>query len=71
MHARPLLVGRHTKSPVNVYLPATCRFGSLHVDLVGPLPESERCKYLLTIVDRFSRWPEAFSSAVYGLDHMQ
>jgi hypothetical protein len=26
---------------------------------VGPLPESEGSKYLFTIVDRFSRWPEA------------
>ena len=39
--------------------PPDRRFGSLHVDLVGPLPESEGHKYLFTIVDRFSRWPEA------------
>ena len=53
-------VGRHTKTPVSVFPSAKRRFGSIHVDLVGPLPSSERCKYLLTIVDRFSRWPEAF-----------
>ena len=35
------------------------RFGSLHVDLVGPLPESEGQRYLFTIIDRFSRWVEA------------
>ena len=35
------------------------RFGSIHVDIVGPLPESEGMKYLFTIVDRFTRWPEA------------
>ena len=35
------------------------RFDSLHVDLVGPLPESQGFTYLLTIVDRFTRWPEA------------
>ena len=40
--------------------PATRRFGSLQVDLVGSLPKSEGCKYLLTMVDRFSRWPKAF-----------
>ena len=41
--------------------PAERRFGSIHVDLVGPLPEAEGgYKYLLMIVDRFSRWPEAY-----------
>ena len=34
-------------------------FDSLHIDLVGPLPESQGFTYLLTIVDRFTRWPEA------------
>ena len=32
------------------------RFENLHVDLVGPLPSSNGYKYLLTVVDRFSRW---------------
>ena len=36
-----------------------CRFSALHLDLVGPLPESEGCQYLLTIIDRYSRWLEA------------
>ena len=35
------------------------RFRYIHVDLVGPLPPSEGYRYLLTAVDRFSRWPEA------------
>ena len=35
------------------------RFDSLHVDLVGPLPASHGFTYLLTIVDRFTGWPEA------------
>ena len=34
------------------------RFDSLHVDIVGPLPASQGFTYLLTIVDRFTRWPE-------------
>ena len=53
-------IGRHTKAPVTVMPPATRRFGSIHVDLVGPLEESEGTRYLLTVVDRFTRWPEAF-----------
>ena len=32
----------------------------VHIDLVGPFPPSQGYKYLLTCVDRFTRWPEAF-----------
>ena len=35
------------------------RFDHLHVDLVGPLQSSSGSSYLLTIVDRRTRWPEA------------
>ena len=35
------------------------RFSSLQVDIVGPLPPSRGHKYLLTIIDRTSRWVEA------------
>ena len=52
-------INRHTRAPLqNRPLPDR-RFGSIHVDLVGPLPESEGMKYLFTVVDRFTRWPEA------------
>ena len=37
----------------------TGRFHSIHVDLVGPLPPSEGMTYLFTIIERFTRWPEA------------
>ena len=29
------------------------------MDIVGPLPPSNGYRYLLTMIDRFSRWPEA------------
>ena len=41
------------------FCPAERHFGSLHVDLVGPLPPSEGCRYLFTMLDRLSCWPEA------------
>lgn len=52
-------VSRHTKSPLGTYSAPSARFEHVHVDLVGPLPPSKGCTYLLTCIDRFSRWPEA------------
>ena len=49
----------YTRSPLTERLPPSDRFCSLHVDLVGPLPESQGMTYLFTIIDRFTRWPEA------------
>ena len=36
------------------------RFQHIHLDVVGPLPESDGHKFLLTIYDRCSRWTEAY-----------
>ena len=52
-------VYRHTTAPVDQFVPATRRFDHSHVDIVGPLPLSHNYRYLLTVVDRFTRWPEA------------
>ena len=35
------------------------RFEAIHVDLVEPLPPLQGYTHLLTVVDRFTRWPEA------------
>ncbi|XP_054081745.1 uncharacterized protein LOC128919933 [Zeugodacus cucurbitae] len=37
----------------------TQRFTHIHIDLVGPFPPSDGNRYCLTILDRFTRWPEA------------
>ncbi|GBL84725.1 hypothetical protein AVEN_191166-1 [Araneus ventricosus] len=37
----------------------SARFDHVHLDLVGPLPPSDNCEYLLTCIDRFTQWPEA------------
>ena len=52
-------IGRHTKSSVAHFDPPDRRFGDIHIDIVGPLPPSEGKNFLLTIVDRYTRWPEA------------
>ena len=56
-------VHRHVHAPLQPRPPPERRFGSLHVDIVGPLPESESMRYLFTIIDRYTRWPEAIPMA--------
>ena len=51
-------VHRHTKPPLGSFPLPSCRFDRLHLDLCGLLPPSRGCTYLLTMVDRYTRWPE-------------
>jgi hypothetical protein len=52
-------VSRHVHlAPAAIAVPHR-RFEHVHVDLVGPLPQSSGFSYLFTIVDRTTRWPEA------------
>jgi hypothetical protein len=52
-------VTRHTKSPIQT-IPIVGRFKTLHVDIVGPLASTGVNKYIVTCVDRFTRWPEVW-----------
>ena len=52
-------VHRHTKSSPSRFLTPGERFSVVHIDLVGPLPSCSGCTYLLTCIDRYTRWPEA------------
>ena len=52
-------IQRHTMSPLHGFAPPSQKIQHIFVDIVGPLPSSCNHKYLLTIVDRFSRWFEA------------
>ena len=52
-------VQRHTVTPLGTFATPDARFDHVHVDIVGPLPMSQGNTYLLTCIDRFTRWPEA------------
>ena len=49
----------HIRAHVSKITVPTKRFTHIHIDLVGTLPPSEGSPYLLTIIDRTTRWPEA------------
>ena len=49
----------HYRAPVEAIPVPPRRFTHVHVDIVGPLPTSRGYTYLLTILDRTTRWPEA------------
>lgn len=59
-------INRHTKSPTLPISDASDRFERIHIDILGPLPPSTIAggsytapyKYLLTCIDRATRWME-------------
>lgn len=51
-------ITRHVKAPFD-QIPSPDRFHTVHIDLVGPLPSSNGYRYLLTMIDRYTKWPEA------------
>jgi len=53
-------ISRHVKTIPEFFKPPDARFNHIHMDIVGPLPTSQGYNYLLTIINRFSRWPEAY-----------
>ncbi|GBN37235.1 Retrovirus-related Pol polyprotein from transposon 412 [Araneus ventricosus] len=50
---------RNTNSHLQSFRLPSARFDHVQLDLVGPLPPSGNHEYLLTYIDRFTRWPEA------------
>ena len=58
-HCQASKVQRHVRHPPQDFDSPTGRFGHLHVDVVGPLPPSNGYRYLFTVIDRWTRWPDA------------
>ena len=52
-------IERHTNPPVMLIPAPSERFSQVHVDIVGPFSPDEGFRYLLTMVYRTTRWPEA------------
>ena len=61
-------IHRHTESGIGTFHAPERRFSHIHVDVVGPLPSSADCRYIFTIVDRSTRWPEAVPMKVATAD---
>ena len=53
-------ISRYVKNKPDHFQAPESRFDHVHIDVVGLLPIINGYKYILTIIDRFSRWPEAF-----------
>ncbi|KAJ8731369.1 hypothetical protein PYW07_004533 [Mythimna separata] len=51
-------VHRHVVTPLGSFPPSQ-RFEHIHIDIVGPLRLSYDYRYCVTIIDRFTKWPEA------------
>ena len=53
-------IQRYSHTPLSSFLVPDAYFDVIHTDFAGPLPTARGFTYLLTFVDHFIRWPEAF-----------
>lgn len=52
-------VYRHTKSNHGVFSTPDGHFSHVHNDIADPLPTFNEHSYILTMINRFNRWPSA------------
>ena len=49
-------ITRYNHTPLQAYPPSSTKFNDVHIDITGPLKVSRGFKYILVVIDRFSRW---------------
>jgi transposase InsO family protein len=59
-HCQRAKVSRHVQSPLGNFSLPNERFQHIHADIIGPLPTVNSFRYCLTVIDRFTRWPEVY-----------
>lgn len=59
LHCQSTKISRHERHPIRYFPPTNDRFAHVHADIVGPLPICRGYRYLLTMIDRRTRWFEA------------
>lgn len=52
-------VTRHVSPPLGSFQAPKARFQHVHLDIIGPLPPSDGYRYVLSAIDRTTRWLEA------------
>ncbi|XP_037803982.1 uncharacterized protein LOC119598409 [Penaeus monodon] len=57
--AAPAMSASAVRSLPQVFLVPDGRFRHIHLNVVGPLPANQDYSYVLTMIDRYTRWPEA------------
>ena len=57
-HCQMAKITRYNKTIIENIPNNVPKFATVHIDIVGPLPPNQGYSYLLTLIDRFSRWPE-------------
>jgi len=54
-------ISRHVRSSLQQFTLPTQIFDHINLDLIGPLPQSGQYRNCLTIIDRYTPWPEAIA----------
>lgn len=52
-------IHRHNRIAPEHFPVPDARFDHVHLDIIGPLPNIQGYHYCVTMIDRFTRWPEA------------